>query len=141
MSIEVTLFTVEEANRLAVEIRPELERLVELKREFDGVETRAAVFEMASAGAAPENPDHIEFEHLKLRKQTLGERIGRGIRAVHARGCVLKDLDRGLVDFYSLHGDRLIFLCWQLSETEVSHWHSLEAGFTGRQPIQPSETE
>ncbi len=124
-----------------VEIRPELERLRELKHEFDGVETRTAVLEMAAAGAAADNPDAIEFEHLKLRKQTLGERIGRGIRAVHARGCVLKDLDRGLVDFYSLHGDRLIFLCWQLGEPEVTHWHSLESGFTGRQPIQRTETE
>ena len=141
MSIEVILFTVEEANRLAVELRPELERLGEMKREFDGVETRAEVFELAAAGAAADNPDRIELDHLKLRRQTLGERIGRSIRAVQARGVILKDLDRGLVDFYSLNGDRLIFLCWQLGEPEVAHWHSLEGGFSGRQPIQPSETE
>ena len=57
------------------------------------------------------------------------------------RGCVLKDLDRGLLDFYALSGDRLIFLCWQLGESEIAHWHTLEGGFAGRQPLDRSELE
>lgn len=141
MSVELTLYTVDEANRIATEIRPELERLREWKRAFDELETRAGVLELAVAHAAPGNPDAVELERVKPRRDALQERIGRAIRAVHARGVVIKDLDRGLVDFYSLHGDRLIFLCWQLSEAEVGHWHSLEAGFAGRQPIQRSEAE
>ena len=71
----------------------------------------------------------------------LGDQIAQGITAIHRRGVVVKDLDRGLLDFYALAGDRLIFLCWQLGEAEVSHWHTLEGGFTGRQPIQRSELE
>jgi hypothetical protein len=141
VSVEVTLFTVDEANRVAAEIRPELERLVEMKREFDRIESRAAVLDLASHGAAPGNPDAAELERLRSTREALGERIGRAIRALQGRGCLVKDLDRGLVDFYSLHGDRLIFLCWQLAETEVAHWHTLEAGFAGRQPIQASEAE
>jgi hypothetical protein len=141
MTAELTLFTVEEANRVASEIRSELKRLRDLKREFDGIEKRASVLELAAAGASPGNPDALELANLQLRRQSLGERIGRGIRAIQARGCLLKDLDRGLVDFYSLSGDRLIFLCWQLSEPEVSHWHTLEGGFGSRQPLHRSEAE
>ena len=141
MTIELKLFTVEEANQLGTELRPELDRLRGWKRAFDELERRIEVMELAVSHAAPGNPDAVELEQLKRRRETLEQRIGRGIRAVHARGCVLKDLNRGLIDFYSLHGDRLIFLCWQLSEPEVSHWHSLEGGFSGRQPIERSETE
>jgi hypothetical protein len=54
---------------------------------------------------------------------------------------MVKDLDRGLVDFYSLMGDRLVFLCWQVTEPEVSHWHSLEDGFSGRQQIKEAGLE
>ena len=60
------------------------------------------------------------------------------IRAEFFAGDVL---DRGLVDFYSLMGDRLVFLCWQVSEPEVSHWHTLEDGFAGRQQIKEAGLE
>ncbi len=141
MGVELTLFTVDEANRLATELRPELTRIRELKAEYERLERRAAVLELAVAGTDPANPDAIELQNLQLHRRSLGERIGRGIRAVQTRGCLVKDLDRGLVDFYSLSGDRLIFLCWQLSEAEVSHWHTLDGGFGGRQPLHRSETE
>ena len=62
-----------------------------------------------------------------------------GIEGIQRRGCLVKDIARGLVDFYSLSGDRLIFLCWQLGERAVDHWHTLEGGFAGRQPLDSTE--
>ena len=44
-------------------------------------------------------------------------------------------LDEGLVDFYALRGDRLVFLCWKHGEDQIAHWHEVGAGFPGRQPI------
>jgi hypothetical protein len=51
------------------------------------------------------------------------------------RGIVLRDLDRGLVDFPSLRDGREIFLCWQEGEDEVAFWHEVDAGFAGRRPL------
>jgi hypothetical protein len=48
---------------------------------------------------------------------------------------VVRDLDRGLVDFPSLLGDEEIYLCWLLDEPEVVYWHAPESGFGGRNPI------
>jgi len=39
------------------------------------------------------------------------------------------------VDFYSLREDRPIFLCWRLGEDRITHWHEIDSGFAGRQPI------
>lgn len=50
-------------------------------------------------------------------------------------GIEMKDLSRGLVDFYSLMDGREVYLCWLLGEDEVAHWHELEAGFAGRQSL------
>ena len=55
------------------------------------------------------------------------------------RGCVVKDLELGLIDFYSVRGDRLIFLCWQAGEEEVAYWHTLSGGFRQRRPIEAHE--
>ena len=43
--------------------------------------------------------------------------------------------EAGLVDFYSLREDRPIFLCWRLGEDRITHWHEVDSGFSGRQPI------
>lgn len=139
--MRITLFSVEEANRTAAELRPMLESLVRAKREFDALEERTEVLSLALLGATGENPDLTELREAQERRTRLAERLTQGVQSVQRRGCLVKDLDRGLVDFYALSGDRLIFLCWQLGEPEVSHWHSLEDGFEGRQPLDRSERE
>jgi len=139
--VRIELFTVDEANKLAVDIRPRLERLVEKKREFDGLEKRMSILLVATSGAAPENPDTLELRALEEKRRRLGESIGKGVHELHAKGVLVKDLDRGLVDFYSLMGDRLVFLCWLMNEPEVSHWHTLDGGFAGRQQIKEAGLE
>ena len=139
--MRIELFTVEDANRLAAEIRPRLERLVMRKREFDALERRMGILLVATSGAAPDNPDTLELRSLEEKRRRLGESIGKGVQELHAKGVVVKDVDRGLVDFYSLMGDRLVFLCWQVSEPEVSHWHPLQDGFAGRQQIKVAGLE
>ena len=47
----------------------------------------------------------------------------------------IKDLQRGLIDFPAILDDREVFLCWQRSEEDLTHWHDLESGFAGRQPL------
>ena len=134
-STKVTLFSIEEANRMVAELRPNLERLSAMKRDFDQLGTRAEALGLAVSGAAADNPDAVELQQITSRRDALAEQILEGVEAVQRRGCLLKDIARGLIDFYALSGDRLIFLCWQLGEREVAHWHTLEGGFAGRQPL------
>jgi hypothetical protein len=135
------LFSVEEASRVANEIRPELLRLARVRRELAQLERRMDVLSLAVAGASPENPDVSDLERVVARRDQLGSELRLGIEAIHRRGCLLKDVEKGLVDFYALSGDRLIFLCWHVGETEVAHWHPLEGGFANRQPLKTSERE
>jgi hypothetical protein len=139
--VRITLFTVDEANQLLTWLRPVLERLVELKGEFDRVQRQVDVLSLAASGASPTNPDARALDELQRRRVSLGEELGRGVQAIHRRGVLLKDLERGLVDFYTVSGDRLIFLCWRLSEPEVAHWHSLEGGYSGRLPLDRTELD
>ena len=139
--MRIALYGVEEANRVATEIRPTLETLRQERRELERLQGRIDALTLATAGAAATNPDAAELRQAREERERLATRMRRGIHAIQSRGVLLKDLERGLVDFYSLMGDRLVFLCWQLGESEVSHWHTLEGGFAGRQPLHPSERE
>jgi hypothetical protein len=50
-------------------------------------------------------------------------------------GIVLRDIDRGLVDFPAVLEGQEVYLCWELGEDEVDHWHDLDSGYRGRQPL------
>lgn len=139
--MKLVTFTVAEANRALKDIRPRMETVMRAKAAFDRLQTRLQVLELAMAGASADNPDAREREKLGERRDRIAESITREIEAVHAHGCVVKDLDRGLVDFHALAGDRLVFLCWQVGEETVEHWHPLDGGFSSRQSLHQGELE
>ena len=56
-------------------------------------------------------------------------------------GAIVKDLESGLVDFCSYHKGKEILLCWKLGEEGITHWHNIDEGFTGRQPIAELEAD
>jgi hypothetical protein len=61
--------------------------------------------------------------------------LSRTITELEAVEVVLRDVDRGLVDFPALRDGQEVYLCWLVDEDEVRHWHPLDSGFAGRQPV------
>ncbi|MEI8063259.1 MAG: DUF2203 domain-containing protein [Verrucomicrobiota bacterium] len=57
------------------------------------------------------------------------------IRQLQERGVVIKDFDRGLVDFPSLRENREVFLCWELEEDKIEFFHDIEDGYAGRERL------
>jgi hypothetical protein len=75
-----------------------------------------------------------ESEHAE-RLRELADDIGRTVARIHDLGCLVKDLEMGLVDFYGKHEGKTVFFCWQFGEAELVHFHALDAGFEGRQKL------
>src|SRR3989338_6154044 len=57
------------------------------------------------------------------------------IKIMIRKGWMLKDLEKGLVDFYAKHNNKEIFLCWKLGEKQVRYWHNINAGYRERKPL------
>lgn len=97
---------------------------------------RAAVtsYELAQADAdaSEELPAARE---ARLEVGRLAGEIESCLDELEQVGCLFRDFDLGLVDFPAEREERLVCLCWHLGEDEVGHWHEMEAGFAGRQPI------
>lgn len=92
----------------------------------------------------------IMSNHAKLQQERLTDEERQQSESVQAEatekmnslagelsdiGCELKDWECGLVDFPARLEDRDVFLCWKLGEDQVSQWHEIHAGFTGRESI------
>ena len=54
---------------------------------------------------------------------------------LRAADVVLRDLETGLLDFPSIRDEREVYLCLRDGEDEITHWHDLDAGFAGREPL------
>jgi hypothetical protein len=61
--------------------------------------------------------------------------VALGFEALERLDIVVRDLDRGLVDFPAVIDGREVYLCWLVDEPAVTHWHAIESGFAGRRPL------
>jgi len=79
----------------------------------------------------PQEPRELEEE---LEREA--EAVGRAIERLEGLGLLVKDLDRGLVDFPALrqNGEEVL-LCWHVGEDAIAFWHGVEEGFAGRKPL------
>ncbi|MBI5428012.1 MAG: DUF2203 domain-containing protein [Nitrospinae bacterium] len=120
-------FTLEEANSLVPRLLkdiPHLQKLTaELNENFPDVKNawKKARFNGGSAQGAGYLRVAVQYTRLSSD--------------LESRGCVLKGVENGLVDFPSIRDGREVFLCWKMPEKEIRYWHDIDAGFAGRQSI------
>ena len=93
---------------------------------------RTAALGMQAAWKALEHADSTDsLERFAAARR----RVKELYQELDALGVEVKDPFRGLLDFRARRGKDIVYLCWCLDEGAVEHWHGLEAGFAGRQPI------
>jgi hypothetical protein len=126
------LFTLAEAERTL----PLVRRIVaDLMSEYPRWRAAVGRFELLSAGARADWGETVEQATARDEVTAAAARINDYLKELEAIGCVFKGFDAGLVDFYTLRDDRPVFLCWKLGEERITHWHEIDSGFSGRQPI------
>jgi hypothetical protein len=92
-------------------------------------------FELASVAAAPGRAN-AEAEQLQKDVMRAAAEIEGFMQELAELGVECKSPETGLFDFPSERDGRPVYLCWMRGERAVSHWHDLEAGFAGRQPLE-----
>ena len=127
-------FTPDEANEALRELRPLAEAMVALRREL--VEAQA---ERASLGAqVGTNGGDLtpsDFAEADERLEQAASELSRCVERIQAAGVLVKDLDRGLLDFPARREGEEILLCWHVGEDEIRFWHGPDEGFAGRKPL------
>ena len=124
---EKRYFTVEEANRCIPELVDEISLLRAIRAKLAAIhaEITPLLEVVFTNGGSQHTPEVL---NTTRRFQEILDRI-------EARGCHLKGLDPGLVDFPHLRNGKEVYLCWRMGEKNIRYWHDIEAGFEGRQPL------
>ncbi len=98
----------------------------------DIVATHQSVAQLKSTGESLTGKPQQDAQAELLRQST---KLHDYIEELDNLGVELKDCETGLIDFIGRHEGRDVYLCWRLGESEITHWHELQAGFAGRQPV------
>jgi hypothetical protein len=127
-------FTREEATALLEEVRPVAEALVAHRRALTVAAARRAMITARISGNGGDF-DPQEPRELDEQLEREAEAVKRAVEQLQRLGVLVKDLDRGLVDFPSLRDGEEVLLCWRVGEEEIAHWHGVDEGFAGRKPL------
>jgi hypothetical protein len=129
----VRYFTVPEAQSLLPRLRETLEALRRTRDQAVLKKTQIDhLWKRLDAGDAV--LETIGEEQKQM--DALVARLAAIAHDVEATGCILRDVDAGLIDFPArVRQGRTVFLCWRLGEPEIAFWHGTDEGFAGRKPL------
>jgi hypothetical protein len=138
---EQKYFSLTEAERLRVQLEPVLIEAMESRRKMAEVEVqlRGIAERIQRSGGlmvSYENAVKVRREHTRLE-----DAVKAALERIHETGCVVKDLDVGLLDFPARINDEEVYLCWRLGEGRIRFYHRQDEGFAGRKPIDPRDAD
>ncbi|HEV3154103.1 MAG TPA: DUF2203 domain-containing protein [Candidatus Baltobacteraceae bacterium] len=130
------LFSPEKANALIPKVAPLMEdlwakrrdlaiRLLETDPVLRGIEP--APHSRMATPRSPFTPGRFSDQKAE---------IVRMINRIEAYGCIVKDIDLGLVDFPSMRDGRAVYLCWKAGEPRIAFWHGMDETYADRKPLE-----
>jgi len=128
-------FTLAEAQSVIPQVEKLLRSAIAAKAEYEEAERVIQSFSeriMMMGGIAVDRDRAVE---ARDRREAAAGELRTCIERVQEFGCVVKDLDIGLIDFPTLFRGVEVYLCWKLDEPAIAFWHGVDEGFRGRKAI------
>ncbi len=138
---EGKLFSLREAERLRAQLEPVLIGAIEARRKLEELDDklgRLAERIQRSGGLMVRYEDAAK---LRIERNSVEANIREALEKIHSTGCIVKDLDVGLLDFPARIGGEDVYLCWKLGEDRIRFYHRQDEGFAGRKPIDPRDAD
>jgi len=128
-------FTLAEAESLIPSVDRLLRQAVELKSGFSQAERHIESYQRRIVMMGGMVVDRAKVKESREHRDETAASLRSVIEEVQELGCVVKDLDTGLVDFPTLFEGQEVYLCWKLGEPAIAFWHGVDEGFAGRKAI------
>ena len=133
------LFTLTEAERTRQELEPFLVEAMDSRKKLSGLENElsavAARIMMMGGMLVP----YEKLAAVRMEHNQLGEILKSALNRILETGCIIKDLDVGLLDFPAVIDKQDVYLCWKLGEDRIRFYHRQDEGFAGRKPLDPRD--
>lgn len=135
MDFESKHFTLDEAQALLPVLEALLKRAIEARRDAEQIEEKMQALNRKVFFAGGMLLDTDRLRRRKAAHESHVQKAKDSLEEIDAIGVQVKDLDTGLLDFPCLIEGETVLLCWKMGEDHIGFWHTLDAGFRGRQPL------
>jgi hypothetical protein len=136
---ESKYFSLTEAERLRVRLEPILIEAMESRRKMSDVDDKISALAEKISRSGGLSVSYAQAAKRRLERNQLEQGIQSALEQIIETGCVVKDLDVGLLDFPARIDDQDVYLCWKLGEDRIRFYHRQDEGFSGRKPIDPRD--
>jgi hypothetical protein len=128
-------FTLQQAEKLLPDVDLAIRCVISLKAEYQRLDAERQSFSDRMAVMGGMRVDRGRVIAQNNSREQAAQALKQAVDRVHEFGCLVKDLDIGLIDFPTLFQGEEVYLCWRLGETGIQFWHGVSEGFRGRKPI------
>ena len=128
-------FTLEEAQSLLPVLESLLKRAIEGKQAAEQVESDLSELARRIYLSGGMTVDVVKVARQRAEMEAHLQRVRESLAEIDSIGVQVKDIDGGLLDFPCRLDDQVVLLCWRMGEASIEHWHTVESGFQGRQPL------
>lgn len=128
-------FNVREAESLLPRLGELLREAVALKAGYDEAEEAFGALTRKIVALGGVALDRARAAQTRLNRDRAAAQLKSALEVIQETGCVVKDLDMGLLDFPTLYRGREVYLCWKLGEPAIRYWHGTDEGFASRKAI------
>lgn len=128
-------FTLEEAQALLPVVESLLERAIAAKEEAERLEGEMQALRQRIFLSGGMTVDVAGVARNRAEAEANVQRAKDALAEIDSIGVQVKDLDTGLLDFPCSVDGEVVLLCWRRGEGRIEYWHTLDAGFRGRQPL------
>jgi hypothetical protein len=137
---ESRLFSLRDAERLRVQLEPILIEAIEARRKLVELEEQLSKLAERVQQSGGMMISHEKTANQRVERSRLADSIQSAIERIHSTGCVVKDIEVGLLDFPAQINGEAVYLCWKLGEESIRFYHGQDEGFAGRKPIDPRDS-
>ena len=136
---ESKLFSLTEAERLRGQLEPILIEAMESRRKMVEVEQILGALQERIQRSGGLQVPYEKTARTRLERNRLEAGIQSALERITSTGCVVKDIDVGLLDFPSRLNNEEVYLCWKLGEDRIRFYHRQDEGYASRKPLDPRD--
>jgi hypothetical protein len=135
------IFSLTEAERLRVELEPVLIEAMETHRKMAGYDEQLGTLAERIQRSGGMQVAYERVARQRVERNRLQEAVETALEKIQSTGCVVKDLEIGLLDFPARIDNQDVYLCWKLGEDRIRFYHRQDEGFAGRKPLDPRDAD
>lgn len=121
-------YSVLEAEDMINVLEPKLLNLMKLSKAIDLLDAIDIEYEDEYETIQKDVMMNKKFHEYSLK-------FCKEIEKLMNKGVILKDIEEGIINFFSMHAGKEIFLCWRLGDRRIDSWYAVGSDYEFRKPI------